>query len=247
MKELVFKGENNQVLTNSLLVAEKFDKRHADVIRAIENQLSTNAKVRSLYESSTYIDEQGKERPMYIMNRDGFTLLTMSFTGAKALEFKLDYIDAFNKMENIIKTGGFQVPTTFKEALYLAAKQQEQIEEQQKQIEETAPKVKFANSVETAKESILIAELAKIMKQNGIDTGEKRLYKWLRENKYLCSRGEYKNKPTQKSMQDGLFEIKRTVVEKPGMEPIVFSTTKVTGKGQIYFVNRFLANEKAEA
>ena len=119
--------------------------------------------------------------------------------------------------------------------------------EQTKELEEAAPKVKFADSVETSKGSILIAELAKLMKQNGIDTGEKRLFKWLRENKFLCSRGEYKNKPTQKSMQDGLFEIKRTVVEKTGMEPMVFSTTKVTGKGQIYFVNRFLANEKAEA
>lgn len=101
--ELVFKGENNQVLTNSLLVAEKFGKRHANVIRVIENQILANSKMSSLYVSSTYVDEQEKERSMYIMNRDGFTLLAMSFTGKKALDFKLDYINAFNKMEAIIK------------------------------------------------------------------------------------------------------------------------------------------------
>lgn len=71
MNELVFMGENSQALTNSLLVAEKFEKRHGDVIRAVENLILADAKLRSLFVSMTYVDEQMKERPMYAMNRDG--------------------------------------------------------------------------------------------------------------------------------------------------------------------------------
>lgn len=81
---LVF-NQNGAALTNSLLVAEKFGKRHADVIRSIDNMIVADAKLRSLFISATYDDEQGKPRVMYIMNRDGFTLLAMGFTGKKAL------------------------------------------------------------------------------------------------------------------------------------------------------------------
>lgn len=103
MNDIVFQGSGGQPLTNSVLVAEKFGKKHCNVIRSIENLLVANSKMSSLFVSTTYIDEQGKDRPMYVMNRDGFTLLAMGFTGKKALQFKLDYIDAFNKMEQTIK------------------------------------------------------------------------------------------------------------------------------------------------
>ncbi|MCL1941983.1 MAG: Rha family transcriptional regulator [Candidatus Azobacteroides sp.] len=94
---------NGQPTTNSLLVAEKFRKRHSDVIRSIENQISTNAKLRSLFLSTTYEDSKGEQRPMYIMNRDGFSLLVMGFTGKDALNFKLEFIEAFNVMEQRLK------------------------------------------------------------------------------------------------------------------------------------------------
>lgn len=103
MNDIVFQGSEGQPLTNSVLVAEKFEKRHCNVIRSIENLLTADSKMSSLFVSASYIDEQGKDRPMYIMNRDGFTLLAMGFTGKKALQFKLDYIEAFNKMEKAIK------------------------------------------------------------------------------------------------------------------------------------------------
>lgn len=92
-----------QAVTTSLLVAGKFKKRHADAIRSIESLILANEKLRSLYVPGSYIDEQGKPRPMYIMNRDGFSLLVMGFTGRKALEFKLEYIEAFNAMESALK------------------------------------------------------------------------------------------------------------------------------------------------
>lgn len=129
-------------------------------------------------------------------------------------------------------------------ALVLANKKIESqnsiIEQQTKQIEIDKPKAIFADAVATSKQSILIGELAKILKQNGFDTGEKRLFEWLRKHKYLISRkGTDYNMPTQKSMDLGLFEIKETAVTHSDGHVTVSKTTKVTGKGQIYFVNKF--------
>lgn len=111
---------------------------------------------------------------------------------------------------------------------------------QQEKIEQDAPKVLFAEAVSTSKTSILIGELAKVIKQNGVDMGQNRLFKWLRSNGYLCRHGEHYNAPTQKAMEMGLFEIKEHSVLRPDGSVMVTRTTKVTGKGQVYFVNKFL-------
>ena len=108
MQELVFKGHDDQVLTNSLLVAEKFGKRHSDVIRSIENLLHTedeslNAKMRLAFVSDSYQDSTGKSNPVYIMNRKGFSILVMGYNGVKALNFKNDFYDAFDEMEQKLK------------------------------------------------------------------------------------------------------------------------------------------------
>lgn len=113
--------------------------------------------------------------------------------------------------------------------------------EQKKTLEEQKPKVIFANSVETAKTSILVGELAKIIKQNGYDIGQNRFFEWLRNNNYLISRkGTDYNMPTQKVMKLGLFEIKETSITHADGHISVNKTPKVTGKGQVYFVNKFL-------
>lgn len=113
--------------------------------------------------------------------------------------------------------------------------------EQKKTLEEQKPKVIFANSVETAKTSILVGELAKIIKQNGYDIGQNRFFEWLRNNNYLISRkGTDYNMPTQKAMKLGLFEIKETSITHADGHISVNKTPKVTGKGQVYFVNKFL-------
>lgn len=244
MNELVFKGEGNQALTNSLLVAEKFGKEHRRVMQDIrELGCSEEFRLHNFVQSS-YINSQNKEMPMIIMTKDGFTLLAMGYTGDMAMKFKEEYIAAFNTMEQTLKSGGFQVPTSFREALLLAAQQQEKIEEQQKRLEKQAPKVLFANAVETSQKSCLIGEVAKIIRQNGVDIGEKRLFSWMRENGYLCSYGERYNHPTQKSMDLELFEMKKTTITKPSGEIIVSVTPKVTGKGQVYFVNKFLKQKE---
>lgn len=115
-------------------------------------------------------------------------------------------------------------------------------ENEQKQllIEEQKPKVLFADAVATAKQSCLIGELAKILKQNGVEIGQNRMFTWLRDNEYLGKTGAYYNIPTQKSMEMGLFELKKTTVNKPDGSILVTTTTKVTGKGQQYFINKFL-------
>ena len=123
-----------------------------------------------------------------------------------------------------------------------AEKEQRQALEEEKKL--NAPKVIFADAVSTSKTSILVGELAKLMKQNGIDTGEKRLFKWLRDNGYLVKRkGTDYNMPTQKSAQLGVIETKERTINNPDGSIRITKTPKVTGKGQQYFINKFLNKE----
>ena len=169
------------------------------------------------------------------------SMLQRNDKGKQARQY---FIEAENKYRELQKSGGFQVPTSFREALLLAAQQQEKIDEQQKQLAEQAPKVLFANAVEASQKSCLIGELAKILRQNGVNIGEKRLFSWMREKGYLCSYGERYNQPTQKSMDLELFEMKKTTITKPSGEILVSVTSKVSGKGQVYFVNKFLKQKE---
>ena len=115
------------------------------------------------------------------------------------------------------------------------------IESKNKEIERMKPKEVFADAVKTSHTSILVGDLAKILKQNGIETGPKRLFEWLRNNGYLIKRnGTDRNMPTQKAMEMGLFEVKESTVNNPDGSIRITKTTKVTGKGQLYFINKFL-------
>ena len=135
MEELVIMKEN-KVVTTSLKVAESFGKKHRNVMQTIRNLIAENPAVKKMFVESTYINSRGQEWPMYYINRDGFTFLVMGFTGNKALEFKLKYIKAFNKMEDFIKKQPqFAIPQTFGEALQLAADQQKLIEKQKPKVE----------------------------------------------------------------------------------------------------------------
>lgn len=114
--------------------------------------------------------------------------------------------------------------------------------------ERMKPKEIFADAVATSHTSILVGELAKILNQNGIKTGQNRLFDWLRENEYLIKRnGIDKNMPTQKSIELGLFEIKETAVSMPDGSVKISKTPKVTGKGQQYFINKFLGGRENES
>ena len=127
-------------------------------------------------------------------------------------------------------------------ALLMADKKVHKLEAQ---IEADRPKVLFADAVSASKSSCLIGELAKILKQNGIDIGQNKLFQWLRSNGYLISRrGDSWNQPTQKSMDLELFELKKTNINHADGHTTTNTTTKVTGKGQQYFVNKFLNQER---
>lgn len=237
MNELVIM-KDQQAVTSSLQVAETFDKRHDHIIRDIEKLQKDLPNFGEMFLLSNIPDGYGRSRKAYYMNRDGFTLLAMGFTGKKALKFKMQYIEAFNKMEDQIKTGGFKIPSTMAEALRLAADQQEQLELMK-------PKAIFADSVATSNTTILVGDLAKIIKGNGVDTGARRLFQWMRDNGYLIKRkGTDYNSPTQKSMEMGLFKIKESSHVNGDGVTVVTKTPKVTGKGQQYFVNKFIGDNQ---
>lgn len=144
---------------------------------------------------------------------------------------------------SIRKTGGYIAGQENLSDSELMAKAllvaQRTIEGRNKQIETMKPKALFADAVSGSDISILVRDLAKLLKQNGVDIGEKRLFKKLRDDGYLIKIGESKNTPTQKAMEMKLFEIKESVIIVDGKSRVV-KTTKVTGKGQTYFINRFL-------
>lgn len=127
-----------------------------------------------------------------------------------------------------------QTKTLFKTTL-------QTLKAQNEQVATMKPKVLFAEAVESSESSVLVGELAKVIQQNGIDIGQNRLFEWLRDNGFLMrGRGDNHNLPTQRSMDLGLFEIKKGVIKKPNGTTQQTRTPKVTGKGQIYFVNKFL-------
>lgn len=116
------------------------------------------------------------------------------------------------------------------------------IEEKDRQLETMRPKALFADAVSTSRNSILVGDMAKLLKQNGVEIGQKRLFGWLREHGYLVKqKGASWNMPTQRSMEAGLFEIKETAVSHSDGSITVSKTTKITGKGQVFFVNKFMA------
>lgn len=190
------------------------------------------------------------------MNRDGFTLLAMGFTGEKAMQFKLQYIEAFNAMERrlTVKQDSYMIADPIERAKR-RIEEQKALKETQKQLEIAKPKVLFADSVANSETTILIGVLAKIIKQNGVEyltiegkpkpMGQNNFFKWLRENGYLISRkGDSYNTPTQKAMDMGLFEVKESTTSNKDGSIRITKTTKVTGKGQQHFVNKFLNDKK---
>lgn len=189
----------------------------------------------------TIRDPIGREQHPTVINESGLYSLILSSKLPTAKQFKRWVTSEV--LPNIRKTGGYIAGQENLSDSELMAKAllvaQRTIEERNKQIETMKPKALFADAVSGSDTSILVRDLAKLLKQNGVDIGEKRLYKKLRDDGYLIKIGESKNTPTQKAMEMKLFEIKESVIIVDGKSRVV-KTTKVTGKGQTYFINRFL-------
>ena len=195
------------------------------------------------------IDNLGRTQSASFVNESG--LYSLIFGS------KLDSAKAFKKwvtsevLPSIRKTGGYiaakadDTPEIIMARAILVAqdtikKQSLRIEEQKRKIAEDAPKVLYADSTAASKTSCLVGEMAKILTQNGYEIGQNRLFKKLREEGYLGKTGEYYNVPNQRYQEMGLFEVKKSIINNPDGSTFQKSTTKITGKGQIYFVNKFL-------
>lgn len=208
-----------------------------------------------------HVDEEDRKKVMVfdgtqnketiIINESGLYSLVLSSKMPNAKKFKRWVTNEV--LPTIRKHGAYMTKQTLEEALtspdflIQLATQLKQEQEKCAALEQKAamdkPKVIFADSVATSEASVLVGELAKILKQNGVNTGQTRLFAWLRENGYLIKRrGIDYNMPTQRSMELGLFEIKETSITHSDGHITVSKTPKVTGKGQIYFVNKFLKN-----
>ena len=236
--------ENDQMITDSRNVANVFGKRHDNVIRDIEGIKKDVLNFEEMFFEGTMPDSYGREQKVYFMNRDGFTLLAMGFTGSEAMKWKLKYIEAFNSLDKAWNTP----EQVMARALKLADQKIESLKNQNfalvEDVNRMRPKEIFADAVATSSTSILIGDLAKMIKQNGVETGQKRLFSWMREKGYLIKRkGTDYNMPTQKSMELGLFEVKESTVNNPDGSVRINRTTKVTGKGQQYFINKFLGRK----
>ncbi|WP_460484290.1 phage antirepressor KilAC domain-containing protein [Capnocytophaga sp. HP1101] len=252
MKELMnfIPNANGEATMSSREIAELTGKEHRHVLRDCEN-LNEN------YENMG-------------MPKIGQTPYTHPQNGQTYREYRLTKIQTFDLMtgystelrikvnrrwaELEAQSTSPALPKTYKEALQsllIEVEEKERLqaenEAQQAQLVAQAPKVLFADTVIGSQSSCLIGELAKLITQKGYEIGEKRLFKWLRENHYLGTRGEYYNIPNQKYIEQGLFELKKGTRSGSGGVMHTTITPKVTGRGQVYFVNKFLKNLQTNA
>ena len=189
-------------------------------------------------------DSLGRKQETILINESGLYSLILSSKLKSAKRFK--HWVTSEVLPSIHKSGGYiagQEQMTDGElmakALLVA---QKQIEERNAQIERMKPKEIFADAVSASQTTILIGELAKLIRQNGVDIGQNRLFSWLRENGYLVKRkGTDYNQPTQKSADLGILTTKETIIAHSNSSTEIKKTVKVTGKGQQYFINKFLA------
>lgn len=238
MNELqLFNFENNQVRT--LLINDEPWFVGKDVAEILGYSKARNA-------IATHVDDDDKKgapiqgdlggtQEMTVINESGVYALVFGSKLPSAKRFK--HWVTSEVLPQIRKTGSYASPQLTGEELMAKAliEANSVLARQSKQLEEQKPKVLFADSVIASKNSILIRELAKLIKQNGYDIGEKKLYRWLREKGYICKNS---TEPTQMAMNLGLFEIVVRTIERGDAPPRATRTTKVTGKGQVYFINK---------
>ena len=224
-------------------VAEMVGKGHKELLRDIrrycEQLGESKIALTDFFTESTYKTEQNKTMPCYLVSKKGCEFIAHKLTGVKGTEFTAKYINRFHDMEEVIQEN---VIPQGKELLALAVLEaQKTIEEKDAQIEEMKPHAILGQAITTANTSILVGDMAKILRQNGVNIGGQRFFEYLREKGYLIKRkGADWNLPTQRSMEMGLFEIKESVhIDGNGCNKIS-RTPKITGKGQNYFVNLFL-------
>lgn len=201
-------------------------------------------------------DSIGRSQSTYIINESGLYNVILRSDKPEAKPFR-KWVTA-EVLPAIRKHGAYMTPQKIEEVLLnpdtiirLATDlktEQEKVKALEVKVEQDKPLVAFANAVSVSNISILVGELAKLLRQNGVNMGQNRLFDWMRKNGYLISRkGSDYNMPTQRSMERGWFEIKETTISHSNGNTSISKTVKVTGKGQIYFINLFSHEEKPTA
>ena len=230
----------------------------ADVCKALELEQVSRVKARLKTDgvtTSKVIDRLGREQEATFINESN--LYKTIFQSRKESAERVTEWVTGEVLPSIRKNGGYiagQETLSDEElmakALLVAnnkiAERDKIIEQKQARIEQMKPKEIFADAVATSHTSILVGDLAKLICQNGYQIGQKRLFDWLRENNFLIKCGSSRNMPQQRFVEQGLFEIKESNLVNPDSSVRITKTTKVTGKGQVYFVNKFLKGVKNE-
>ena len=212
---------------------------YADTFGALKKHVETDDKQNC--QNSSFESPRG----MTIINESGLYSLILSSKLESAKKFK--HWVTSEVLPSIRKHGMYAVddllnnPDMAIKAFTALKEEREKNKLLQEDVKRMKPKEIFADAISASHTSILIGDLAKILKQNGVQTGQKRLFEWMRENGYLIKRnGADRNMPTQRSMEHGLFEVKESTVNNPDGSVRINRTTKVTGKGQQYFINKLL-------
>lgn len=244
----VFEYQNNKVRTVDVEGEAWFVlKDVCEILRMDTTQLKKVAdRLDEDEKGRTLITTPGGMQETWIVNESGLYHVILRSDKPEAAPFRRWVTN--DVLPEIRKTGSYNAPQLTRSQLLATAliAAHEELEEKDKQIETMKPKALFADAVSASSQSILVGEMAKLLSQNGIQMGQNRLFAWMRENGYLIKdrkRTDY-NMPTQKSMELRLFEIKETSIAHSDGHTSINKTPKVTGIGQVYFVNLFLKTEK---
>lgn len=254
----LFKFENKNVRTLQIDGEPWFvGKDVANVLGYRNGNRDVNRHVDEDDKTVTKCGTSGGTQEMTVINESGLYSLILSSKLPSAKEFKhwitsevLPQIRKTGKYapkplsrEELLAKAVLEADTMIKEQKVLLEQKTKELEEKNNKLEEQKPKVIFAESVVASDSAILIRELAHLIKQNGFEIGEKRLYAWMRERGYIC-KGSCE--PTQRALELGLFEIIVRTVQRGDKSPLETRTTKVTGKGQVYFINKFCGGRQDE-
>ncbi|WP_214783267.1 phage antirepressor [Exiguobacterium sp. S3] len=253
MNQLVktFEGHNVRIIgseSNPLFVL-------TDVCKVLEIGNARQVKTRledGVISNDVILDSMNRPQEVTVINEDGLYDVILDSRKPQAKRFR-KWVTS-EVLPSIRKHGGYLTPEKVEEALLnpdtlirlatdLKEERQKRIDAE-RMVETQKPKVLFADAVSTSDTSILIGQLAKLITQNGHNIGQNRLFEWMRQNGYLGKSGQHYNEPTQYAMERGWFEVKERTVNNPDGSVRITRTTKVTGKGQVYFINKFLDQQE---
>lgn len=245
MTQLQLINEHGKIYVDSRQVAEMIGKEHKNLLRDIDGYINVLSQSSTLspddfFKKSSYKAGTGKTYPCYKLTRKGCDMVANKLIGAKGILFTAEYVTRFEEMEKQLQTQ--QLLPNFNDPVASARAWADAMEAKQKallELKEAQPKIEFAEAIQASNESISVSTFAKILKQNGIDTGERRLYEYLRNHGYLCSSTKQHNLPRQLYMEKGYFEVDTKVFKTPWTTKYTH-IPKITPKGQEYFLNHFL-------